>query len=53
MCATMATASGSRLRVWAGVSFTFANGVWRSLVARLNGVQEAPGSNPGTPTTAV
>ncbi len=27
-------------------------GVWRSLVARLNGVQEVPGSNPGTPTRA-
>ena len=26
------------------------NGVWRSLVARLHGVQEAAGSNPVTPT---
>ena len=25
-------------------------GVWRSLVSRLVRVQEAPGSNPGTPT---
>lgn len=25
-------------------------GVWRSLVARLFWVQEAPGSNPGSPT---
>ena len=24
--------------------------MWRSLVACLNGVQEVPGSNPGTPT---
>jgi hypothetical protein len=26
-------------------------GVWRSLVAHLNGVQEVPRSNRGTPTT--
>ena len=25
-------------------------GAWRSPVARLNGVQEVPGSNPGAPT---
>ena len=25
-------------------------GPWRSLVARLNGVQEVPGSSPGGPT---
>ena len=25
-------------------------GAWRSPVARLHGVQEAPGSNPGAPT---
>jgi len=25
-------------------------GLWRSLVARLLGVQEVPGSNPGSPT---
>lgn len=28
----------------------FIIGVWRSLVSRLVRVQEAPGSNPGTPT---
>ena len=28
-------------------------GVWRSLVSRLVRVQEAPGSNPGTPTIGV
>ena len=28
-------------------------GVWRSLVSRLVRVQEAPGSNPGTPTKTV
>jgi hypothetical protein len=26
------------------------NGLWRSLVARLHGVQEAVGSNPASPT---
>ncbi len=30
----------------------FAVGLWRSLVARLNGVQEAPRSNRGSPTKA-
>ena len=29
-----------------------ASGMWRSLVARLLWEQEAPGSNPGIPTTA-
>lgn len=28
-------------------------GLWRSLVARLNGVQEAPGSSPGSPTRKI
>ena len=27
------------------------SGTWRSLVSRLVRVQEAPGSNPGVPTT--
>ncbi len=31
-----------------GMLATF--GAWRSPVARLHGVQEAPGSNPGAPT---
>ena len=29
------------------------HGAWRSLVARLHGVQEVPGSNPGAPTSPV
>ena len=31
--------------------FPFRNGPWLSLVERLNGVQEAAGSNPAGPTT--
>ena len=29
--------------------FTLSHGLWLSLVERLNGVQEVPGSNPGSP----
>lgn len=31
------------------IFFPLSHGLWLSLVERLNGVQEVPGSNPGSP----
>jgi len=46
---------GSRINVACGMGGLFARlgniGAWRSLVARLNGVQKVGGSNPLAPTT--
>ena len=51
-CSSMVEPQSSKLATRVRFPSSALLGVWRSLVARLLWEQEAPGSNPGTPTTS-